>query len=123
VRMWYCPIRRGRQRQDEIEAYYPGDEATQIVGFDVYDSRRPPKPMRKKWRGTIETLQRIAPDKPIWVGEFGKARRTGSRIKWLKGLDDVKGVAVVIYFDMDLGPGHRWLLSPKQRRAYMGSAS
>lgn len=120
IRMWYCPIRRGKSRQEEIEAYYPGS-ACAVVGFDIYDSKRYSRPIHKKARGTVETLRRIAPGKPLWIGEFGKAPKTGSRRRWLRGLDKLDANAV-LYFDMNLGPGHIWALTPRLRRFYMNGS-
>jgi hypothetical protein len=117
VRFVYCPIRRGRARQDELKRYYPG-HAAQRVAFDAYN-RGSSKSIADDWAPTIETLRSISGARTVMVCEFGRLRGTGNRVRWLRGLRDVEGVSLALYFHIrPPAEPWDWRMTARMLRAY-----
>ena len=57
---------------DPIEPYYPGDAYVEILGLDSYLREGSGGPdFASSTAPTLESLKRIAPEKPIWLVEVG----------------------------------------------------
>jgi hypothetical protein len=122
VELYFCPtLRVNGPGLDLIEAYYPGDEWTQVVGFDGYSRTEGWLPIAEQWAPLIDRLGRMSA-RPIVVGEFGRRVDLPQRAAWLRSLEDVRGVAAAIYFDINLTqferPGHHWRMNTAMRRIY-----
>lgn len=121
-RMFWCPMLHSATNMTTAPRYYPGDEHTDIVGFDRYvRSKHPLTPIPKAWDKAITLLDRIAPGKPKWVGEFGAEDDGRPRGGWLGTGAWEKRVEVGLYFDLDLSgvPGERvsWKMDSRMHLA------
>jgi hypothetical protein len=119
VRMWYCPQGRQRARIDELQEYYPGNEACQLVGFDMYSDDEAARFPPDQWMRSVEWCR--ATGKPVWVGETGRRNGLTRRAEWLRSIPEA-GVDAAIVMDMlALRPdgGHDdWTWSAAMRRSF-----
>ncbi len=97
---------------DRWDAYYPGDEFVDFVGWDQY--ARQTRPIKEAWAPRIRALDRLAPGKRKLVGEFGSDARLTERAEWLATIDDVQDVWGAIYFDVKTG-GDDWTMDQGMR--------
>jgi len=116
VKPYWCPGDPVRARR-----YYPG-RAADFVGFDKYSRSPRWAPLPRAWSRSIDELRRRS-DQPIIVGEFGRARGTGGRRRWLRTLHRVEGVWAAIYFDIDMrsteGALTDWRMTDRMRHIYI----
>ena len=122
VKMHFCPILAiAGPDLDVVESYYPGDDWVQRVGFDGFSWYQKWEPLAQRWGPLIDRLERIT-DAPIIVGEFGRRIDYRERPEWLDSLRAVRGVASVIYFDMNLThhpyPMHHWRMDAAMRKVF-----
>lgn len=112
--MFWCP---SGHRVDP--AYYPdGYGYVSHVGFTRYDLGFRDKRGRRitaarQWRAPLRKLRALAPGVPIIVGETGSLDDdTGDRLPWLRSAKRVRGLEMVVLFDLDMSAaeGRSWLV-------------
>ncbi len=120
ARMFFCPLLKRKADLPEFELYYPGDDWVDVTGFDSYSQTS--RLVGPRWARAVAELERIAPGKPIIVGETGIYRGTRRKWRWIRDLADVKGIDTICYMDVDIDPekwrGHLWRMTPGMRQEY-----
>jgi len=117
IRMFYCPVGRGA-RDNDMPDYYPGGQATQVVGFDRYSSAAYGKFPFQQWDYALDYWQTRTPKKPIWVGECGRTYGLPRSARWLKETEQ-RRVDTCIVFDMLLPQfDDDWRWTPTMYRAF-----
>lgn len=118
--MFWCPS--GHKVDD---AYFPGHPWVQFVGFTSYElgirNQKWGTPQygqrftaSQLWRKPLAAVRALAPGVPIVVGETGSLDDdTGDRLPWVRSVKRVKGVDIVIGFDVDMtkDEGRDWTFS------------
>ena len=97
---------------------YPGDDTTDLVGFDVYAwDAKERQPMADLYAPSMEALRSLT-SLPVVVGETGAAGPSDGRDVWLRDgaealLDTYPEIEGLLYFDIDMRfDGHPdWRLS------------
>ncbi len=99
---------------NEFELYYPGDDAVDIVGFSSFNfgdcSKWPKWEVYAEIYGPyLERMSEMAPDKPIFIVEFGTVAEGGDKNIWLKdtyqqlvGYPNLQGI---LYFNRSIYSG------------------
>ena len=101
VRVAYCTT----AVVEAMAEFYPGDDACQVVGFDLF-SRKEDDPLPPvACRPRVRELDRIAPGKPRWVFETGRLIGRRGRAPWLGSWQEVEGIEAVMFFDMKVPQG------------------
>ena len=112
VRMVYCPVGRNRARIGELAAYWPGDDAVQVMAFDMYSNDEHGRFPPEQWAVSIEWQKATAPEKPRITCETGRDARLTQRAEWLASIDDVADLDAAIVFDMGVPEfGDDWRFS------------
>jgi len=84
---------------NRMEAYYPGDAFVDILGMDGYNWGTTQTKAKNGWdsrwktfadifRPALETLSRLAPDKPILVFETASVDQGGDKALWIRNAFD-----------------------------------
>lgn len=82
----WCPnqIDPGRPA---VDAWYPGDEYVDWVGFDAYNGAGARNSSWRSWAEVSDlsysTLLALAPRKPMMIGEFASHDQGGNKAQWI----------------------------------------
>lgn len=122
LQMVFTPSLRGRDGiRDDIAPYWT-PRAFEAVGWTAYQ-RGPRRRVADQWDDLLAYYEEVAPGLPVVVTECGRLKGLPERLEYAKDLHRVRGVDVVIAFDMDLETkAHRWRFNDRQRRAFMTGA-
>jgi beta-mannanase len=123
VRWVWCP-KTGRIPAGQ----YPGDRYVDVVSLSGFNGGS-----ALPWGGwrtfadafdaPLQSLRRIAPDKPVQISEVGTVEAGGSKPQWIKQmfdyLDAHTWIRSVIWFDLDKQADWRVATSPAAQRAFV----
>ena len=109
VHWTFAPNGWSRPQHPALEAYYPGDNIVDVVGFSAYNFGycnggvwQDPVTVFGPYLPRIRTM---APDKPIFIAQTASSTSGGSKDQWLRDaygyLKDQQGVKAIIYFNLD----------------------
>lgn len=119
-----------------FEPYYPGDAQVDWLALDGYNWGR-----RRRWSrwpsfetifaGSLASLTRLAPDKPIMLAEIGCTERGGDKARWMRDalLEAIPGrypaIRAVVWFNKDRPDHADWRIdsSPATLAAWRQTAA
>ncbi|MDX6690058.1 MAG: hypothetical protein QOG15_1515 [Solirubrobacteraceae bacterium] len=124
----WCPVADPKRDMQPLAKLYPGDRYVDWTGIDAYNGGAPWRTLSGVIRATYREIVKIAPAKPMVLGEVGSTESGGNKAKWIRGMftslpRDFPKMRAVIWFDSaKVGPGgHRdWVLdsSASAQRAF-----
>ena len=121
----WCPNVVGDGVDAQLDHYYPGKDYVDWLCMDGYNwGENPARP--DKWKSfstvfgkTYDRLRKLAPDKPIMIGEVSATEVGGSKAEWIgKMLDDelpndFPAVKALVWFNWDTD-GMDWVIESSQ---------
>jgi mannan endo-1,4-beta-mannosidase len=122
VRWVWCP-KTGPIAADQ----YPGDRYVDIVALSGFNGGSVLpwggwRTFADAFNAPLQSLRRIAPDKPVQISEVGTVEAGGSKPLWIKQmfdyLDAHTWIRSVLWFDLDKQADWRVATSPAAGRAF-----
>ena len=101
----WCPFVDPRHKMTPLKELYPGDTYVDWTCLDGYNLGKPWRSFDQLFRSTYQRLIRIAPTKPVVIGEVASSERGGSKSGWIANLltkqlpDRYRRVGAVVWFD------------------------
>jgi beta-mannanase len=104
-----------------LDRLYPGDNVVDWVGLDGYNWGRNPARPNNSWRrfgqvfgSALAELQRLAPNKPVLIGETASTEYGGSKAAWITGafraiVHDFPSLRGVVWFNKN-ADGMDWVV-------------
>jgi len=114
VRWVWCPNVIYRGRPDLIVDSYPGDDTVDIVALDGYN--RGGKAPEELFGQSLDVLNHIAPDKPLWINEVGCIAMP-EKAQWVSDVFaylETTRVSCVVWFELDHPDRPDWTLLSTQ---------
>jgi mannan endo-1,4-beta-mannosidase len=126
----WCPYALSVPRDQEIAAYYPGDDAVDWLGLDGYNwgDSRP----WSSWQDFADLFREsyaavtALSDKPLMIAEIGCAESGGSKADWIREAHrqvtaSFPRVRAVVWFNLNKECDWRIESSPEALAAFRGS--
>ena len=114
--LWvWCPNIDPYGVHDKLARVYPGDSYVDWTCLDGYNFGNPWMSFEKLYARTYEHIVRIAPDKPMIVGEVGSTERGGIKAHWIHNMFQALATRFphihgLLWYDVyapnHLNPGH-----------------
>ena len=86
VRWVWCPNTDPQQQMTNLASIYPGNAYVDWTCLDGYNRDDPWISFTKLFASTYHRIMRLAPAKPMIVGEVASTGRGGSKAAWIKGM-------------------------------------
>ena len=121
----WCPNVINGTDDAQLERYYPGNDYVDWLCMDGYNwGTNPAKP--DKWKSfsnvfgeTYARLRKLAPDKPIMIGEVSATEEGGSKADWIGKMledelpNDFPAVKALVWFNWNTD-GMDWAIESSQ---------
>jgi cellulose synthase (UDP-forming) len=119
----WCPVTRG-----VVTRQYPGDRYVDVVAMSGFNGGTALpwggwRTFADAFNAPLQSLSRLAPDKPVQISEVATAEAGGSKPLWIKEMFDYleahESIRSVLWFDLPKQTDWRVATSPAARRAFV----
>jgi mannan endo-1,4-beta-mannosidase len=86
VRWVWCPNAQRGNTQANLSQLYPGNAYVDWTCLDGYNTGRPWVSFTQVFSPSYRLLRRIAPTKPMIIGEVASTEHGGSKARWIRGM-------------------------------------
>jgi hypothetical protein len=86
VRWVWCPNASPGEKLADLAVLYPGSEYVDWTCLDAYNKGNPWTSFTKLFAASYRHLMRLAPAKPVLVGEVASTEHGGSKARWISGM-------------------------------------
>lgn len=113
--LWvWCPNQDLYGRMSSLARLYPGSGYVDWTCMDGYNSNAPWTSFKKLYTSTYRRIIRLAPSKPMILGEIASTGHGGSKPRWIRsmfnslltGFSHVRGLAWYDRYGTDPPPGY-----------------
>jgi cellulose synthase (UDP-forming) len=118
----WCPVTRA-----VVPAQYPGDRYVDVVALSGFNGGTALpwggwRTFADAFNAPLQSLRRLAPDKPVQISEVSTAQAGGSKSLWIKQMFDYvqahTWIRSVLWFDLPKQTDWRVATSPAAERAF-----
>jgi beta-mannanase len=118
----WCPVTRA-----VVTAQYPGDRYVDVVALSGFNGGTALpwggwRTFADAFNAPLQSLRRLAPDKPVQISEVSTAQAGGSKSLWIKQMFDYvqahTWIRSVLWFDLPKQTDWRVATSPAAERAF-----
>lgn len=122
VRWVWCPVTRA-----VVDEQYPGDDYVDIVALSGFNGGTALpwggwRTFADAFNAPLQSLRRLAPDKPVQISEVATAQEGGNKPLWIKQMFDYvqsrAWIRSVLWFDLPKQTDWRVATSPTAQRAF-----
>jgi Glycosyl hydrolase family 26 len=113
--LWvWCPNQDLYEKMASLARLYPGGKYVDWTCMDGYNSNAPWISFKKLYAGTYSKIVRLAPRKPMILGEIATTGHGGNKARWIRGMfhalltgfAHVRGLAWYDRYGTDPPPGY-----------------
>ena len=111
--LWvWCPNVDPRRDMTKLSQLYPGNAYVDWTCLDGYNRNAPWSTFTNVFSNTYHRVLRVAPSKPMMIGEVASTARGGSKPQWIKGMFNAlttrfRRVHALVWYDKyGSEPGH-----------------